>query len=76
MSLLCQAMETELGGEQVCLVARQCAQNEDLRSEWEKHLAETREHQEISTRIFAEAELDVGTETPGRRVARHEGRHW
>ncbi len=71
--LLCQAMETELGGEQVYLKALECAQNKDLRSEWEKYLAETREHQEILTRIFAAADLDVDTETPGRRVVRHKG---
>ena len=32
--LLYQAMETELGGEQVYLKALECAQNDDLRSEW------------------------------------------
>jgi rubrerythrin len=71
--LLCQAMETELGGEQVYIKALQCAQNEDLKSEWEKYLTETREHQEILKRIFNAAGLDVDTETPGRRIVRHKG---
>ncbi|MFZ0013961.1 MAG: hypothetical protein WAL25_07580 [Acidimicrobiia bacterium] len=72
--LLYQAMETELGGEQIYLKALDCAENDDLRSEWEKYLAETREHQEILKRIFAAAGLDVETETPGRRIVRHKGR--
>lgn len=71
--LLYQAMETELGGEQVYLKALECAQNEDLRKEWQKYLAETREHQEILGRIFAAAGLDPSAESPGRKVVRHKG---
>lgn len=69
--LLCQAMETELGGEQIYLKAIECAQNEDLKSEWQKYLEETREHQEILTRIFGAAGLDVDEMTPGRKIVRH-----
>jgi ferritin-like metal-binding protein YciE len=68
--LLYQAMETELGGEQVYLKALECAQNADLKEEWEKYLAETREHQEILKRIFKAAGLDTSKETPGRKVVR------
>jgi len=71
--LLYQAMETEVGGEQIYLKALECAQNEDLKKEWEKYLEETREHQEILGRVFEAAGLDVGTETPGRRIVRHKG---
>lgn len=69
--LLYQALETELGGEQVYMKAIECAQNEDLHKEWEKYLAETRTHQEILGRIFTAASLDHGVETPGRKVVRH-----
>lgn len=69
--LLYQAMETELGGEQVYLKALECVQNRDLRKEWQKYLDETREHQEILKRIFKAAKLDPDTETPGRKVVRH-----
>lgn len=69
--LLYQAMETELGGEQVYLKALECAQNEDLRKEWQKYLEETREHQEILSRIFNAANLDPSTDSPGRKVVRH-----
>lgn len=71
--LLYQAMETELGGEQIYLKALECARNEDLRTEWGKYLEETREHQEILGRVFEAAGLEVGTETPGRRIVRHKG---
>ena len=69
--LLYQAMETELGGEQVYLKALECAQNPDLEKEWQKYLEETRTHQEILTRIFDAAGLDPDTESPGRKVVRH-----
>ncbi len=71
--LLYQAMETELGGEQVYLKALECAQNEDLAKEWTKYLEETRNHQEILKRIFAAASLDPATESPGRKVVRFKG---
>lgn len=71
--LLYQAMETEIGGEQIYLKALECAQNEDLRKEWEKYLEETREHQVILGRIFEAAGLDTDTDTPGRRIVRHKG---
>lgn len=69
--LLYQALETELGGEQVYMKALECAQNDDLRQEWEKYLEETRTHQEILGRIFEAAGLDRETESPGRAVVRH-----
>jgi hypothetical protein len=72
--LLYQAMETEVGGEQVYLRALDCARNDDLRKEWQKYLDETREHQEILMRIFKAAELDPATETPGRKVLRHKAK--
>ena len=45
--LLYQAYETEQGGEKVYETALKCAENEDLREEWEKYLEQTREHIEI-----------------------------
>lgn len=71
--LLYQAMETELGGEQIYLKALECAKNEDLRGEWENYLEETREHQKILERVFEAAGLDNDTDTPGRRIVRHKG---
>jgi ferritin-like metal-binding protein YciE len=71
--LLYQAMETELGGEQVYIKAIECAQNEDLRKEWQKYLDETRQHQQILKKIFGAAGLDEEAESPGRKVVRHKG---
>lgn len=68
--LLYQAMETELGGEQVYLAAIECAVNEDVKEEWEKYLEETRTHQTVLEAVFATAGLDVTTESPGRAIVR------
>jgi rubrerythrin len=42
--LLYQALETELGGVEVYTTALRCAQNEELKEEWEKYLEQTRNH--------------------------------
>ena len=69
--LLYQALETELGGEQIYLAAIACARNPELRDEWQQYLAETREHQRILKDVFATIGLDPDVETPGRLVVRH-----
>ena len=71
--LLCQALETEVGGVAVYRMAVLCAQNEDLREEWQKYLGETRKHVEVLTRVFGLLDLDTETMTPGRQVQRHLG---
>ena len=71
--LLYQALETERGGIEVYTTALECAQNEDLRGEWEEYLAQTRRHEGILLELFEELELDPEKETPGRSVVRHIG---
>jgi rubrerythrin len=71
--LLYQALETELGGEQVYQAAIRCAQNSELRKEWQKYLEETQNHQRIVLQIFDQLGLDANRETPGREVVRHLG---
>jgi rubrerythrin len=71
--LLYQALETELGGEQVYVTAIQCAAKKELKEEWQKYLDETKEHQRIVGEMFAKLGLDKSTETPGRQVVRHLG---
>jgi len=71
--LLCQSLEVELGGVQVYQTAITCAQNDDLRKEWEKYLEETRRHVDVLTRVFGLLGLDTETMTPGRQVQRHLG---
>jgi len=71
--LLCQALETELGGVQVYTTALRCVQNEDLKEEWEEYLEQTQRHVEIAQEILTTVGIDPKTETPGRKVVRHIG---
>jgi rubrerythrin len=68
--LLYQALEVEIGGQQVYEGAITCAQNSDLKEEWAKYLEETRTHEEILRATFARLGLDPAVETPGRAVVR------
>jgi rubrerythrin len=72
-NLLYEALETELGGIQVYQNAIQCAQNEELKEEWEEYLEQTENHEQILRRVLDELGLDAETETPGRAVVRHQG---
>lgn len=71
--LLYQALETELGGVRVYQTAVSCAVNADLKSEWQKYLAETERHVELVHEMFDEIGLTRALETPGRGVVRHLG---
>jgi ferritin-like metal-binding protein YciE len=71
--LLYQALETELGGEKVYEAALRCAQNEELKEEWQKYLDETRNHQRIVLQVFDTLGLDANRQTPGRQVVHHIG---
>jgi len=71
--LLYQALETELGGVEIYTTAVRCAQNDELKEEWEKYLEQTRNHVQIVQNVLNELGLDVEAETPGRKVVRHTG---
>jgi hypothetical protein len=71
--LLYQALETELGGVQIYTTAGRCAENEDLKEEWEKYLEQTRNHVRIVQETMETMGLDPKVETPGRKVVRHIG---
>jgi rubrerythrin len=71
--LLCQALETEMGGVEVYRAAIQCAENEDLREEWSKYLEQTERHVEIVRGIFEALGLDTEEDSPGRRIVREKG---
>lgn len=66
--LLYQALETELGGEQVYKTAIACASNADLKKEWEGYLDETMTHQKVLLNIFEQMGLAPAKQTPGRQV--------
>lgn len=69
-NLLYEALETELGGEQIYTSAVQCAKNPDLKEEWEKYLEETKHHQEVLLKVFDTLSLEANRETPGRKIVR------
>jgi rubrerythrin len=71
--LLCQALETELGGVQVYRTALRCAQDAGLRAEWEGYLEQTERHVRLLNDVFEARELDPETETLGRQIVRHKG---
>jgi rubrerythrin len=68
--LLYQSLEVEIGGQQVYEMAISCAQNDELKQEWQKYLEETRTHEEILRSTFSRIGLDPEVETPGRAVVR------
>jgi ferritin-like metal-binding protein YciE len=71
--LMLQALETEIGGVQVYENAIACAQNSELKEEWEKYLDETRNHERILRETFEKLGLDAEAMSPGREVVRHKG---
>jgi hypothetical protein len=71
--LLYQTLETEEGGVKIYETALKCAQNENLREEWEEYLEHTREHVEIVREAMEAFGLDPSVESPGRLVVRHIG---
>lgn len=71
--LLYQALETELGGVEVYTTALRCAENEELKEEWEEYLEQTQNHVSIVQGAMEAFGLDPETETPGRKVVRHIG---
>ena len=71
--LLYQALETELGGVQVYTTALRCAENDELKEEWEEYLEQTQQHVQIVQDVLTRLGLDPNEETPGRKVVRHIG---
>lgn len=71
--LLYQALETERGGIKIYETALSCAQNKDLKGEWEEYLEQTRTHEQVLLKLFKELGLDPDTTTPGREVVAHIG---
>jgi len=71
--LLYQALETELGGVEVYKTAIECAENDDLKEEWEKYGRQTKQHVRIVQSLLEELGLDPEKETPGRRIVRAKG---
>jgi ferritin-like metal-binding protein YciE len=71
--LLCQALETEMGGVEVYETAIRCAQNKKLKEEWEKYGQQTGRHVEILREIFQKFQIDPKKDSPGRQIVREKG---
>lgn len=71
--LLFQAFETELGGVEIYEAALRCAQNDDLREEWEKYHGQTTRHVEIVKGLLSIFGLEPETSSPGRIIVKHLG---
>jgi len=71
--LVLQSLEHELGGVKVYATALSCAQNPDLRKEWQEYLEQTKEHVSALETVCKALGLDPKQETPGRQVVRHVG---
>ena len=68
--LLLQSLEHEMGGVKVYQTALKCAQNEDLREEWERYEQETETHVQILHDVFSALQLDPEEQSPGRTLVR------
>lgn len=66
-------LATEQGGVKVYETALRCVQNDELKEEWEKYLAETTQPVEIVTGLIERFAGDPDAESPGRLVVRHIG---
>jgi hypothetical protein len=71
--LLCQALETEIGGVAIYQMALLCAQHDALREEWQKYLEQTERHVRIVRDVFEALGLDAEATTPGRLIVREKG---
>jgi len=71
--LLLQSLEHEMGGVKIYQAALQCAQNEELREEWERYEQETETHVQILRDVFSALQLDPEEQSPGRTVVRDMG---
>src|SRR2546423_7499383 len=66
--LILQSLEHEMGGVKVYETALKCAQNEDLKEEWERYYQETETHVQILRDVFSAMHLDPDEKSPGREI--------
>ena len=66
--LLLQSLEHERGGVKVYETALKCAQNKDLKAEWEKYHQETRTHVTVLEEVCESLGLDPEEQTPGSEI--------
>jgi hypothetical protein len=59
--LLCQALETDRGSKWIYETALPCAQNEDLKDEWEEDLEQTGTYEQVLLKVLEELGLTMVT---------------
>ena len=72
--LLLQSLEHEKGGVKIYQAALKCAQNEDLKEEWQKYHQETERHVQVLQDALTQMQLDPEEQTPGRKIVHDMGR--
>lgn len=72
--LLLQSLVHERGGILVYKTALECAQNDGLRDEWKKYLAQTVRHVELLTTASQTLGLDPGEMTPSCEIVHQMGK--
>ena len=73
IELVLQSLEHERGGIQVYTTAIGCAQNEDLKKEWQKYLEETKNHVRVMLELCDALEIDPETDSLGRQIVKSLG---
>ena len=71
--LLYQALETEMGGIKVYRTAVRCAQNPELKEEWEKYLEQTENHERSCARSSRPSASTPRRRRPDAQIVRHKG---
>jgi len=71
--LILQSLEHEMGGVKIYETALKCAQNDDLKEEWEKYHQETERHVQILQDVCAQMQLDAEEQSPGRKIVHDMG---
>ncbi|MBV8032492.1 MAG: hypothetical protein JO035_13360 [Betaproteobacteria bacterium] len=71
--LLLQSLEHERGGMKIYQTALKCAQNEELKEEWQKYLEQTERHVEVLQNVCSQMQLDAEEQTPGRKIVHDMG---
>jgi len=71
--LLLQSLEHEQGGVKIYETALKCAQNEELKEEWQRYHQETERHVQILHDVLSQMQLDPQEQTPGRKIVHDMG---
>jgi rubrerythrin len=71
--LLLQSLEHEMGGVKIYETALKCAQNEDLKEEWQKYHQQTERHVQVVHDVLTQMQLDPDEQTPGRKIVHDMG---